>query len=129
MGCGDMVIELYNETYDVGVHVVIGGKYKAAQKEFKSKFVTPGKMCRSDCYGCVEGRGRGVLVWFADYPTPALLAHEILHLVHYILSLHEMELSDNTEEAYACLQEWCMWKLWGEIYGEWKSPEGMANPA
>jgi len=52
-----------------------------------------------------------VVIWLSEKADNAAVAHECVHVVHWILSDRGMQLTDASEEAYAYLVEYIMRKI------------------
>lgn len=48
------------------------------------------------------------IIWVSDPDDPSLLAHELVHYVHWLLARKGMSFTDESEEAYAYLTQFLM---------------------
>lgn len=108
--------KLSNDIYHVDIYVFAGHTYEQAQKLWYKRIKHQGPVNKDDGRKAasvfVYEYNRKPMVWFRDVkPSAATMAHEGLHLVHYILSTLGLNLTDESEEAYTYLLEWFIRQL------------------
>lgn len=126
-------ILLYNETYDQQFFICLGTTYEQAQKKWqetllKSKFLTPAERKEVEAMEIEISRPRTnartmffakinfPCIWFPKRaPTPDIVAHECLHLTHWLLKEKGLRLTDDSEEAYTYLLQWFVKEIYREI--------------
>lgn len=108
---------------EFSIKVLVGGKSSAAKRRFEkwAKGKQDTWSARESFSGLVCQKGRCILVWFYDWPSPSLLSHELFHVTHRIWEAIDTPLTEDTKEAYAYKLDWLMHEVWKQFYGPWST--------